>query len=175
MHQILMVQAMVNGRTLCISKIICYQNYKSDINAKRDLNMTKKRLYQKISPFNPISRFAQMQYKRYLSYELLRNSPKSKKKLIELERVSAGKLLALTFYKSPNLFLRILRQLLRIKVYSRSLTFWKNLLKEFVKNFNIRIIKDKWGLFILPKELISPKSERVMISPPWKDDKNLHG
>lgn len=176
MHQILMAQAMVNGSTLCTSKIVCYQNYKSDINAKRDLNMTKKKTISKNrSPFNPLSRFIQMQYKRYLIYELLRDSPKSKKALIELEKVSAGKLLAITFYRSPYLFLKILPQVLRIREYSRSLTFWKNLPKIFIKNFKIRIIKDRWGLIFLLKELISPKLESVMIGPPWKNERNLHG
>ncbi len=176
MHQILMTQAMVKGKTITTPKIICYQNYESDISAERDLNITIKSFKKiSISPFSPLSRFTQMQFKRKLLYDLLRNSPKTKEKLLNQERVSAAKLLAITFYKSPYLFLKLLPLILRTIDYSRSLTFWKHLPIKFIKYFYIMIIKSRKGLLMFFKELIFPNSENIRIYPPWKHDKNIHG
>ena len=118
-HQILAAQAMIAGSTLCTSKIICCVGPPG----KSRSFMTKGGSNVEGKPyFHAMSRVYQLKQKIKLIYDIT-DEKHTQKALLNRQRKQATLLLARTFHRSFNSFLKILPLILNIKEL-RSPKFW---------------------------------------------------
>lgn len=156
MHQVLMGQAMLKGDTFCTSKVFCYigkVQYKSHV-AKLEKSSKGKRIIY----FNhPLSRTSLLIFRFKLIIDITKNMHKTRRDLLNKERMIVSRYLFRVFFKTPYWFFKIFPHILNIKEYSTSTIFWKNILFQFIYEF-INLIKRKENLKSLIQGIIAPNS-----------------
>ena len=156
MHHVLMAQAMLKGETFCTSKIFCYigkVQYKSHVT-----KLEKSSKGDRIIPFNhPLSRMSLMIFRFKLIIDITKNMHKTRRALLKKERKVISRYLVRVFFKTPYWFFKIFPQILNIKEYSTSISFWKNFPFQFINEFII-LIKSKKNVNSLIQGIIAPNS-----------------
>jgi len=156
MHQVLMAQAMLKGDTFCTSKVFCYigkVQYKSHV-----VKLEKSSKVKRIIYFNhPLSRTSLLKCRFKLINDITKNMYKTRRVLLNKERMIVSRYLSSVFFMTPYWFFKIFPQILKIKEYSTSIVFWANFPFQFIDEF-IKLIKKKKNLISLIQGIIAPNS-----------------
>lgn len=155
MHQVLMAQAMLKGDTFCSSKVFCYigkVQYKSHIT-----KLEKSPKVEKIIYFNhPLIRTSLLILRFKLIIDISKNMHKTRRTLLNKERMIVSGYLLSVFFKTPYWFFKIFPHILNIKEYSTSIIFWKNFPFQFI--YECIKLKKKKNLNSLIQGIIAPNS-----------------
>ena len=156
MHHVLMAQAMLKGETFCTSKIISYIGKVQDKSHVTKIEKSSKgdRI---IYYYHPWGKTAQLLFRFKLIIDITKSMPKTRRDLLNKERMIVSSYLSRVFFKAPYWFFRIFPHILNIKEYSTSSIFWKNIPFHFIYEF-INLIKHKENLKSLIQGIIAPNS-----------------
>lgn len=156
MHQILMAQAMLKGDTFCTSKVFCYIGkiqYKSHVTKLEKSSKVERIIYFD----HPLSRTSLLIFRFKFLIHITKNMHKTRRVLLNKERMIVSRYLSRVFFKTPYWFFKIFPHILDIQEYSTSISFWKNFPFQFTYEF-INLIKHKENLKSLIQGIIAPNS-----------------